>query len=281
MTHPVIVNVSLAGPELDHDRRATLLGQTFRLVRRGTSGDVDAAVALVEEWRDSAAVLALSGVREARAAGLFRGRDSEVARIRAACGDMPVTDGEMLTDVLQEWAIRSVQSSEPGYFSNARVLVLGNGTHRRTAKVLSEFTPNVEHADPTARLNRIALQAAASALGLAGDVASLPLRLLPGGLRRTLVTPAEWVANEVARRRARDNDVVVASYDELSGFDLEDLAATTVVSAAISPGRLTDLAARGVDRVIDTTPQPFDDITVVAATLEAAMLLRQDRKSVV
>ncbi|MBE7325482.1 dehydrogenase [Nocardioides sp. Y6] len=275
MTRPVIVNVSLAGPELDHDQDATLLGESFRLVRRGTSGDVDAAVALVEEWRDRAAVFALSGVREARAAGLFGGRDSDVARIRAACGDVPVTDGELLTDVLQEWAIRSVQSAEPGYFTNARVLVLGHGTHSRTAGVLAEFTPNVEHADPGARLDRVALQAAASVLGLAGDVASLPMRLLPGGLRRTLATPAEWVANEVARRRARDNDVVVGAYDELTGFDLEDLAATTVVSAAISPGRLTDLAARGVDRVIDTTPQPFDGVTVVAATLEAVVRLHR------
>lgn len=274
MTRHVIVNVSLAGPELDHDARVQLLGQPFRLVRRGTSGDVDAAVALVEEWRDRAAVFALSGVREARAAGHFSGGDADVDRIRAACGDVPVTDGVLLTDVLQEWAIRAVQAREPGYFTNARTLVLGNGNHRRTARVLAEFTPNVEHADPTRSLEGAALHAAAQVLGLAGDVASLPMRLLPGRVRRTLATPAEWVAHELARHSVRHNDVVVATYDELTGFGLEDLAGTTLVSSAISPERLADLASRGVDRVIDTTPQPFRHVTVVAATLEALSLVR-------
>ena len=71
-----------------------------------------------------------------------------IGTLRAACDDVPVTDGELLTDVLQEWAIRTVQAELPGYFTNARTLVLGNGNHVRTTTVLSEFTPNVEHADP-------------------------------------------------------------------------------------------------------------------------------------
>jgi predicted amino acid dehydrogenase len=270
----VVVNVSLAGPELDYDVRATLLGQTFRLVRRGTSGDVAAAVAVVERWRERASAFAISGVREARAIGLFAGDDEEVDAIRAACGEVPVTDGELLTDVLQEWAIRTVQAEVPGYFTNARTLVLGNGNHVRTTKVLSEFTPNVEHADPVGHLDNLALRAGVAALGLAVDAASMSLRVVPGRLRRGLVAPAEWVAHELARRATRDCDVVVASYDELTGFGLEDLAGKTVVSSAISPDRLADLASRGVDRVVDTTPQPFEHVTVVAAVLEAMMMLR-------
>lgn len=274
MKRPVIVNISLAGPELDYDSQATLLGQAFRLVRRGTSGDVEAAVAVVDEWRDRAAAFALSGVREARALGYFDGDDEDVVAIRQACGDVPVTDGELLTDVLQEWAIRGVQAEMPGYFTNARTLVLGSGHNARTAKVLAEYTPNVEYADPLVELDSLALRAAATVLGLAGDVASLSMRLIPGRLRQTLVSPAEWVAHELARRATRDNDVVVGSYDELTGFGLEDLAGKTVISSAISPERLSELAGRGVDRVIDTTPQPFRHLTVVASVLEAMMIVR-------
>jgi predicted amino acid dehydrogenase len=270
----VVVNVSLSGPELDYDVGATLLGQTFRLVRRGTSGDVAAAVGVVEQWREVASAFAISGVREARAVGLFSGDDAEVDEIRAACDEVPVTDGELLTDVLQEWAIRTVQAQLPGYFTNARTLVLGNGNHLRTTTVLSEFTPNVEHADPVGHLDNLALRAGVAALGLAVDAASMSLRVVPGRLRRGLVAPAEWVAHELARRATRDCDVVVASYDELTGFGLEDLAGKTVVSSAISPDRLADLASRGVDRVVDTTPQPFEHVTVVAAVLEAMMMLR-------
>ena len=277
MSRPIIVNISLAGPELDYDSQATLLGQTFRLVRRGTSGDVAEAVALVRQWRSKAAVFALSGVREARAVGLFNGKDAEVDAIRQACGDTPITDGDLLTDVLQEWAIRSTQAEMPGYFTNARTLVLGSGNHERTVKVLSEYTPNVSFADPQARLDNAALRAAAQVLGIAGDVAQLSMRLIPGRIRQTLVQPAEWIAHELARRATRDGDVVVASYDELTGFGLEDLAGKTLVSSAISPERLAELASRGVDRVIDTTPQPFKHLTVVAGVLEAMMMIREGK----
>ena len=75
----------------------------------------------------------------------------------------------------------------------------------------------------------------------------------------------------MARRAARDCDVVVATYDELAGFGLEDLAGKTVVTSAISDDRLAELASRGVDMVLDATPQPFH-VTVTAAVLEAMML---------
>ena len=159
MKRPIIVNVSLVGPELDYDSQATLAGQQFRLVRRGTSGDLEAAVAVVEQWRDKAAAFAISGVREARSLGLL-GRDQGVEAVRQACGDVPVTDGDLLTDVLQEWSIRRTQSELPGHFTNARTLVLGTGNHPRTAAVLSEFSPNVVFADPTATPEPLPMRAA-------------------------------------------------------------------------------------------------------------------------
>ncbi|MFA6576287.1 MAG: dehydrogenase, partial [Nocardioides sp.] len=54
-------------------------------------------------------------------------------------------------------------------------------------------------------------------------------------------------------------------------FGLEELAGKTVVTSAISDDRLAELAARGVDMVLDATPQPFP-VTVSAAVLEAMML---------
>ena len=35
---PVVVNVSLMGPERDYDERVTFLGRRFRIVRVGTGG---------------------------------------------------------------------------------------------------------------------------------------------------------------------------------------------------------------------------------------------------
>ena len=66
----LVVNVSLTGPDRDYDETVTFLGRTIRLVRLGTAGDVAAAEDLVREWEHLADAIAVTGIREARAAGL-------------------------------------------------------------------------------------------------------------------------------------------------------------------------------------------------------------------
>ncbi|RNM11100.1 dehydrogenase [Nocardioides pocheonensis] len=267
----LVVNVSLTGPERDYDTYVTLFDRPFHLVRIGTGGDIRAAEELVRHWAPDAAAIAVTGAREARAAGLYDGELAAIERVKAATTDVPVTDGRSLHDVLQEWAIRHVQAEMPGYFDNARTLVLGGDNHDRAVRILREFTDNVEYADPLLRLHLPSLLDANPVLDLAASVGTWPLHLVPHGLRSELLAPAQLVAHALARRTAKDADVLVASYDELAGFGLEELAGKTLVTSIISEGRLAELAGRGVDLVVDSTPQPFD-VTVSAAVLEAMML---------
>lgn len=67
-------------------------------------------------------------------------------------------------------------------------------------------------------------------LELSTATALWPVRRLPGALRSRIKAPGASVSNALARRAARDADVVVATYDELVGFDLEDLAGKAVIS---------------------------------------------------
>lgn len=255
----LVVNVSLTGPERDHDTTVTFLGKPFRIVRRGTDGDVAAARALVREWAPEAAVLAVTGLRDAQ----------------AAAGSTPVTDGAQLLEVLQEWAVRRVDTEMPGYFTNARTVVLGGQNHDRVTRILREHTQNIEFADPLLRLDLPARLHVNPILGLAadvvGDAAALPLRMVPDGLRTQAGSPGRLAARALARRAARECDVLVATYDELAGFGLEDLAGKTLITSAISEERLSELGDRGVDLVVDMTPQPFD-VTVSAAALQALMI---------
>jgi len=267
----LIVQVSLMGADRDFDEHVTFLEHEFRIVRMGTNGDVAAAEALVQKWAWDAAAIAVTGIREARAAGLYDGELEAIERIRTATAAVPVTDGHALRDVLQEWAIRHVQTEMPGFFSNARTVVLGGVNHDRTTRILREFTSNLEFADPLLRLDLPARLDSNPVLGLAANAGMWPIRRLPGQVKSLIKTPGHRVSNVLARRAARDCDVVVATYDELDGFGLEDLAGKTIVTSAISDDRLAELASRGVDMVLDATPQPFH-VTVVTAVLEAMML---------
>jgi predicted amino acid dehydrogenase len=267
----LIVHVSLTDSQRDYDEYVTFLQHDFRILRMGTNGDVDAAEALVRKWAGEAAAIAVTGIREARAAGLYDGELEAIGRVKRATTAVPVADGHALRDVLQEWAIRHVQTEMPGFFSNARTVVLGGLNHDRTTRILREFTPNLEFADPLLRLDLPARLDANPVLGLAANVGLWPIRRLPGEVQSLIKAPGQRVSNAMARKAARDCDVVVATYDELIGFGLEDLAGKTVVTSAISDERLAELAGRGVDMVLDATPQPFR-FTVVAAVLEAMML---------
>ncbi len=267
----LIVHVSLTGSERDYTKDVTFLQHDFRIMRMGTNGDVAAAEALVRKWADEAAAIAVTGIREARAAGLYDGELEAIERVKRATTAVPVTDGHALRDVLQEWAIRHVQTEMPGFFNNARTVVLGGVNHDRTTRILREFTQNLEFADPLLRLDLPAKLDSIPVLGLAANVGLWPIRHLPGQVKSRLNAPGHRISNAMARKAARNCDVVVATYDELTGFGLEDLAGKTVVTSAISDDRLAELASRGVDMVLDATPQPFH-VTVVAAVLEAMML---------
>ncbi len=267
----VVVNVSLASSDRDYDERVSFLEHDFRLVRVGTDGDVGAAEDLVRSWSRDANAIAVTGLREARAAGLYDGDLDAVAKVMRAAEDVLVADGHALRDVLQEWAIRHVQSEMPGFFNNARIVVLGGLNHSRTTRILREFTQNLEFADPLLRMDLPAKLHANPILGLTANVGLWPLRQLPSPVKSQIKAPGSLASSALARRAARECDVIVATYEELMGFGLEDLAGKTVITSSISDDRLEDLAALGVDMVLDATPQPFD-FTVSAAVLEAMMV---------
>src|ERR1039458_7486965 len=238
----LIVHVSLTGSDRDYDEHVTFLQHDFRIVRIGTNGDVSAAVALVRKWAEEAAAIAVTGIREARAAGLYDGELEAIERVKQATTAVPVTDGHALLDVLQEWAIRHVQTEMPGFFNNARTVVLGGVNHDRTTRILREFTPNLEFADPLLRLDLPAKLDSNPLLGLAANVGLWPIRRLPGEVQSLIKAPGHRASNAIAGKGARNCDVVVATYDELIGFGLEDLAGKTVVTSAISDDRLPELA---------------------------------------
>ena len=97
----------------------------------------------VWRWSLEADAIALSGIREARAAGHDAGRAEDLQRIKGTTTRVPVRDDSLLADVFQEWAIRRVEAEMPGYFANARVVVVGGTTRERTIAVLREFTDNI------------------------------------------------------------------------------------------------------------------------------------------
>ncbi len=224
-----------------------------------------------------------SGVREARAAGHTAGRDDDLQQIKAAATGVPVRDDELLADVFQEWAIRRVESEMPGYFTNARVVVIGGTTRERTVAVLREFTDNIIFDEAghdivlPGRVKTNPLTATAAGVG------EFAWRQVPGFVKDQVAGPIGAVSGRVAHFAAEDADVIIGSFSELMRFGLPDLTGRAVITSTINDERLATLRDLGADLVVDVTPQPFDFMLVpamyeamAAATLPADTELTTD-----
>ena len=266
----VVVEISLGASERDHDVTVDFLGRRVRLVRIGTDGDLRTAETLVRRWDPLADAVAVNGAAEALATGALTIDPAEaIRRLKAAATDGTATDGRRLHEVLQEWSVRWVQNEMPGYFSNARTIVLG-ADHARTVRVLREFTDNIVVSHPAVpggwagRLNPAPL------LGAAAGAVTWPLRQVNAAVREDTLLPAELTNRSWLAQRPEDSDVIVASYHELVTSGFTKLHGKAVITAAVTDDQLAELAARDVDLVVDTTPQPYD-VTIDVATLEAMM----------
>ena len=276
-----VVNVTFQGDEWNYDECVTLGGHDFRLVRVGTDGDARAAEDHVWRWSLEADAIAVSGIREARAAGHLENSIDDVERIKRTTQRVPVRDDSLLADIFQEWAIRRVEAEMPGYFANARVVVIGATTRDRTIAVLREFTDN------------IIFDSAGHDLVVPGSVKTNPItattagigesawRRVPDSIKKQVDGPVGWVNDKVAHFAVKDADVLIGSFSELVRFGLPDLAGKAVITSTISEERLAALS--GADLVVDVTPQPFDFVIVpamyeamVAATLPSGKELTTD-----
>ena len=266
----LVVEISLGSSARDHDVTVDFLSRSFRLLRLGTDGDLRTAQTLVRRWSPLADAVAVNGASEAVATGLLDLHPAvAVTRMLHATTDGPVTDGRRLRDVLQEWAVRRVQLEMPGYFTNARTVVLG-ADHARTVRVLKEFTDNLRVEGPSLGEGIVERLKVGARLGTAARMSTWPLRQVQIAVRDEVLLPAETVNHSWLHPPVQDCDVVVAGYHELVAFGFEDLHGKAVITSAVTDDQLAELASRDVDLVLDSTPQPFD-VTVDVASLEAMM----------
>jgi predicted amino acid dehydrogenase len=257
------VNISLGGPGRDYDTEVEFLGNPYRLVRVGTGGSIDDALAQIDRWAGSAAAIGVSGIRDARTSGTLTG-DEQALRtaLQRAHGPL-LTTGHRLRDVLQEWTVRHVNAEMPGYFANARVVLLGGSNHERTARVLAETTKNIRYSEPS-------LQYGPSWVF---DGVGKVVGMLPDTVTSIAGLPGRKIVESRVNSALNDCDVVVGTFEELEAIDVEHLTGKTVIASGIDDDRLEALKERGVNLVLDNVPQPFDDVVINEAALEALMLV--------
>jgi predicted amino acid dehydrogenase len=273
MNESLVVNISLSDPARDYDESVEFLGRAFRIVRVGTGGSVKRAEQELRKWSGQAAAIGVSGVHDAAVAGTLKGDPSRLRRAAEASTGTFVTDGHRLRTVLQEWTIRHLTGEMPGYFANARVVVLGGRNHYRSTRVLADSTQNMRFADPAMEFGLADVHTPFEVFERLVSAAGWLVEKIPSSVVSAATAPGRKILDSRVREALRDCDVVVATFRELAQFELDDLKGKTLISTSIGSERLNSLRERGVDLILDDVPQPFVDVVVNEATLEALMLV--------
>ena len=269
----LVVNISLSGPGRDYDQSVEFLGRAYRIVRVGTGGSVKRAVEELRKWSGRAAAIGVSGVHDAQVAGTLKGNPDSLRKAADASPGAVVTDGHRLRNVLQEWTIRHLDGEMPGYFANARVVVLGGRNHYRSTRVLSESTQNLRFADPAVEYGLDDIHSPFEVFERFVSAAGWLLQRFPSVVMSAATAPGRKFIESRVREALQDCDVVVATFAELAQFELDDLKGKTLISTSIGEERLNSLRERGIDLILDDVPQPFEQVVVNEATLEALMLV--------
>ena len=253
-----VVGVSLRASAQDFAFRARFLGRQLDVRRVGTDHSVARAEKLLRQFENEADAIGVGVVRESYTVGSQRFVDKEGARLMAAVTRVPATTGSRLGDILQEWALRHVQSKLGSYFNNARVLFFSGVANYKLAQAFAEYTPNLEFADALLQLGVPKMLGSIEALELYASGAHVVTDRVPDVVTDNALA-REW-QRWVLRRAMRDATVIVAPVHELDAFGIEELAGKTILTSTVSEARIAKFRKKGVHLVIDGAPSLFGHV---------------------
>ena len=269
-----IVSISLGPSDLDSKFKTRFLGENFQVSRDGTDGDTGKAADLIKEIHSEADAVGLGMVREHYTVGTDRFIRPETRKLEKLTGDIPVTTGAKLREIVQEWTVRSAQLELGNIFNNAKILFLSGTLNYRLASILSEYTDNLTFADPVAQFGLPNLLHSLRALELYAAGSHPILRFESGKDLVPSIAPFEFFNHLILRRAVKEAHVVVAPYEQLAHYGLEELEGKTVITSTVSQERLEELREKGVRLVLDCSIQPFKQtvgLNIVEAMIMAAL----------
>jgi len=269
-----VVGISLGTDDQDFEFSARFLGQQFSVRRLGTNGSAARAVKLLKHWERHADAIGLGVVRDSYTVGSRRYVEADSARMKNAVARVPVTTGGRLSDILQEWALRQVQTKLGDYFNNAKVLFFSGMTDYKLALAMSEYTENLEFADPLVQFGIPKVVTSLSALELYASGAHYASEWMPSVLTSSLPIK-EWT-KFLLHRAMQDATVIVAPVHELDDFGAEELRRKTIITSTVNERRIAEFKKKGVAMVIDGAPLLFGH--VLSPSLLDAMIIAAREK---
>jgi hypothetical protein len=266
-----VVSVSLGSSSRDHRTEVELLGERFDIARVGTDGSLDKAIARLKELDGTVDAIGLGGIDVYLYAGKDRYALRDGLRLLAAVKTTPVVDGSGLKNTLERNAITYVQDVLGVDFRGKRILMVSALDRFGMAQALVQAGADVVFGDFIFALDldrpvRGLDEFEEMARKYLPDACKLPFQFFyPTGKKQDRPPQAKYP------EYYDDAEIVAGDFHFMRQFMPDRLDGKTIITNTVTASDVDFLRARGIARLITTTPD-FGGRSFGTNVVEAALL---------
>jgi len=266
-----VVSVSLGSASRDHRVQVDLLGERFDIARIGTDGSLDKAIAALRALDGTVDALGLGGIDVYLYAGTDRYALRDGLRLLEAVKTTPVVDGSGLKNTLERGAVAFIVERLGIPLRGTRVLMVSALDRFGMAQALVQAGADVVFGDFIFALDldrpvRGLDEFEEMARKYLPDACKLPFQFFyPTGKKQDRAPQPKYP------EYYEDAEIIAGDYHFMRQFMPERLDGKTILTNTVTAGDVDFLRARGVARLITTTPD-FGGRSFGTNVLEAALV---------
>ena len=241
-----VVSVSLGSASRDHRASIELLGERFEIARVGTDGSLDRAIAMLRELDGTVDALGLGGIDVYLYAGAKRYALRDGLRLLETVKTTPVVDGSGLKNTLERAAVGFLQDDLGIDLRGRKVLMVSALDLDKPVRDLAEFEALAEKYLP--------------------DACKLPFQFFyPTGKKQDRPPQPKYPEYYA------EASIVAGDFHFMRQFMPDRLDGKLVLTNTLTARDVEELRARGVARLVTTTPD-FGGRSFGTNVVEAALL---------
>ena len=272
-----IVSVSLGSSSRDHRAEATFLGEAFDISRVGTDGKLDAAIAMVRDLDGHVDAIGLGGIDVYLYAGRHRYALRDGLRLLEAAKITPIVDGSGLKNTLERQAVGFMQSDLEIDLRGKRVLMVSALDRFGMAQAFVDAGADVLFGDFIFALDKdMPVRGLTEFEELAEkylpDACKLPFQFFyPTGKKQEKPPEPKYP------HYYEQAEIIAGDFHFMRQFMPDQLDGKIVLTNTVTAANVEDLAARGVEMLITSTPE-IAGRSFGTNVLEAALLALLGKK---
>ena len=276
MTQKEVVSVSIGSSSRDHEVDVELLGQSFKIRRVGTDGDVKRANQMFRDLDDQVAAFGLGGI-----CFCLVGPGGRQSNIRSAnqfkkLTKSPILDGTGLKNTLERSAISYLRDVEGFDFTGKKCLMISAVDRFGMAEALYDAGCDMVFGDLIFGLGlpiavRSMRQFRALARVFLPIATKLPFQVLyPTGKKQEEIIAGKY------DKYFRAADIIAGDYLYIKKYMPAGMDSKVVITNTVTASDVADMKRRGIALLVTTTPE-FNGRSFGTNVMEATCVALLDK----